>query len=33
MDLSEAEAVMDLIDSKNEVSLKNSMEQLNGKLR
>ncbi len=32
MDLSEAEAVMDVIGSKNEFSLKNSMEQLNGKL-
>lgn len=32
MDLSEAEAVMDVIGSKNEFSLKNSMEQLNGRL-
>lgn len=32
MDLSKAEAVMDVIGSKNEFSLKNSMEQLNGRL-
>lgn len=32
MDLSKAEAVMDVIGSKNEFSLKNSIEQLNGRL-
>ena len=33
MDLSEAEAVMSLINSKNEYSLKNSMDQLSGRLK
>ena len=33
MDLTQAEAVMDLISSKNEYAVKNSMEQLNGRLR
>ncbi len=33
MDLTQAEAVMDLISSKNEYALRNSMEQLNGRLR
>ncbi len=33
MDLTQAEAVMDLISSKNDYAVKNSMEQLNGRLR